>query len=137
MLASASPRRSELVALLGLPFVVEPSGYAEPPAPDRPVRLAELVTELAANKAAEVAARFPDDWVLGADTLVTLGDDIGVPLGKPADAEDARRMLSLLSGRGHFVYTGIALITPGSPREPRTVATSACRTGVWFRELSP
>ena len=109
ILASASPRRQELIALLGMPFRIMPSRYVEPPPPQVPVSLPELVMELAKQKALEVAARAEPGWVLGADTLVSLEAGVGLPLGKPTDREDARRMLHLLSGRIHFVYTGIAL----------------------------
>lgn len=118
ILASASPRRRELLALFGLPFTVEPSRFEEPPPPVEPTRLSDLVTGLAASKAGEVAARMPDSLVLGADTLVAPDAEVGVPLGKPTDADDARRMLRLLSGRTHRVYTGVALIKGGQSPIP-------------------
>lgn len=136
VLASASPRRHELIALLGIPFRIVASRYEEPPAPGHPVSLPELVMELAASKAMEVAERAEKGWVLGADTLVTLDEGFGVPLGKPADAADARRMLALLSGRDHFVYTGIALVAPRLPAETLRPITAAAKTRVWFRELT-
>src|SRR5260221_10138204 len=103
ILASASPRRRELFALLGLPYTVIASRYEEPSALTEPVPLAEFVMDLATSKAQEVAAR-ESGWVLGADTEVALEEgEFGVPMGKPADAEDARRMLRLLSGRAHLV----------------------------------
>jgi septum formation protein len=138
ILASASPRRRELIALLGLPFTVVPSRYEEPTAPTAPVALAELVTTLASEKAREVAARIGEaGLVLGADTLVTLSDGAqGIALGKPTDAPDACRMLRLLSGRAHVVHTGVALVrvsAEGAVSEPRCAAV---RTRVRFRELS-
>src|SRR5579862_9051757 len=107
ILASSSPRRRELVSLLGLPFEVVPSRYEEPSAPREPVVLPDFVIALATHKAHEVASRTQDGLVLGADTEVGPDEDRGVPLGKPADDADARRMLRQLSGRTHRVYTGI------------------------------
>lgn len=136
ILASSSPRRQELIALLGIPFLIVPSRYVEPPPPREPVCLPELVMELARQKVLEVAARAQPGWVLGADTLVSLEEGNGVPLGKPADREDARRMLTLLSGRTHYVYTGIALAPSASTSLPMQPACTAVRTGVRFREMS-
>jgi len=138
VLASASPRRRELMALFGMPFEVIPSRYEEPPPPQGPVDLASFVTELAIHKAREVAARQEAGClVLGADTLVTLETGpYGVPLGKPTDSEDARRMLRLLSGHTHSVYTGVALIAAlggGAMAEPLAVAV---QTRVRFRALT-
>jgi len=107
VLASESPRRRELLALLGVDFIVDPSGADETP----PVgAMAEEVARfLALVKAREVAARHPGAYILGADTLVAVDDLI---LGKPVDAADAARMLRLLRGRAHRVPTGVALIAP-------------------------
>ena len=128
VLASASPRRKELLEMMGV------RGFAVVPAPDGeetpPVGLspAETVKHIALGKARAVAAlRSPDDTVIAADTLVYLGDE---PLGKPAGEDDARRMLRMLSGRGHTVYTGIAVISGGEVR------TRAVATDVYFRELT-
>jgi septum formation protein len=137
-LASASPRRQELIALLGVPFTVCPSRYEEPPPPTTPVDLAAFVTTLATHKAQEVAARMEGgSLVLGADTLVTLAEEgPGVPLGKPVDREDARRMLRLLSDRDHCVYTGLALIAAlGEGRSAEPLCTSV-RTRVRFCALN-
>lgn len=137
ILASVSPRRRELLSLLGLPFTVLPSSYEEPPAPPIPVDLPAFVTELARNKARAVAQQEPDALVLGADTLVSLSvERVGVPLGKPADAADACRMLRLLSGAVHTVHTGVALyrtLPDGSLTAP---LVAAIRTEVRFRPLS-
>ena len=121
ILASASPRRSALLAALGLPFEVRPSGLAETLVPglDGPT----LTTGLALAKARDVAARLGAGpaLVLGADTLVLLD---GRPLGKPASAADARTMLAGLRGRAHEVVTGVALLeTPGG-RETSAAVTS-------------
>ena len=107
VLASGSPRRRELLGLLGIPFIVDPSGADEtPPVGATPE---EVARSLALIKAREVAARHPGAYILGADTLVTVD---GLILGKPADATDGMRMLRLLSGRAHRVPTGVALIAP-------------------------
>lgn len=123
------------MALLGLPFEVIPSRYEEPPGSGEPIVMADFVTSLAVSKAQEVAARVDaGSWVIGADTEVALDiGERGVPLGKPVDAEDARRMLRLLSGRAHRVYTGVALVhAPGS----KAPITAVERTLVRFREMT-
>lgn len=106
ILASSSPRRRELLESMGLDFEVVPSLAEEHPegGPE------EAVRQLARQKARDVARRYPQDYVLGADTLVALQ---GVSLGKPRDLEDAARMLRMLSGRWHEVFTGVCLISPG------------------------
>ena len=104
VLASASPRRQQLLAYLDVPFVVDPSTVDEPshsaPTP------AELAGTLARAKAADVAMRHMDAVVIGADTLVDLDGQV---LNKPVDQSDAIRMLTLLAGRTHCVHTGIAV----------------------------
>ncbi len=108
LLASTSPRRRELLGLLGLPFDVIASRYDEDSLSPDGLTPPDYVTRLAHGKASEVAARTEGDaLVIGADTTVILD---GETLNKPADAEDARRMLRLLSGRTHQVYTGLCLI---------------------------
>jgi nucleoside triphosphate pyrophosphatase len=107
ILASASPRRQELLARLGLPFEVRPSGIEEPLPGDIPARA--LATALARAKAADVADRLrgaaeAPTVIVGADTLVVLD---GRPLGKPASRHDARRMLRALRGRTHEVVTAV------------------------------
>jgi septum formation protein len=124
ILASQSPRRRKLLAAAGIAFdVVVPEGEDVPP--PRARRYGPLAQRLAAQKAASVAARVPG-LVLGADTIVVCE---GAVLGKPATEEEARAMLRQLSGRRHFVYTGVALIE--GPR--RLVGYE--RTEVWFRAL--
>ena len=136
ILASASPRRRELLALLGLPFEVVPSLYEEPPPPTVPIALDAFVTLLARNKAEEVAGRRESGYIIGADTLVTLASGpVGIPLGKPTDREDAARMLRLLSGAVHTVYTGVAVLRK-EPDSPLTLQSAAVQTQVRFRELS-
>ena len=104
VLASASPRRAEILRSLGIPFTVRAADLEEEPLPGETAEAA--ASRLAAEKAARVAALEPDRWVLAADTLVFLD---GMILGKPRDAEDARRMLRQLAGREHRVVTAIRL----------------------------
>ncbi|MEY3608577.1 MAG: Septum formation protein Maf [Verrucomicrobiota bacterium] len=104
ILASASPRRREILSQLGLPFTVVVAGIVEDETPDADPR--RLVGHNAALKAAWVSARFPAATVLGADTTVCLDGQV---LNKPADAAAARAMLRRLSGRTHTVHTGLAL----------------------------
>lgn len=105
ILASASPRRAELLAQAGYEFDIEPADVNE-----REISAAspsEYVQRLAVAKAQAIAERFPDDVVLAADTVVCLGEEI---LGKPIDAEHARRMLELLSGTTQIVITGVCVV---------------------------
>lgn len=104
ILASASPRRRELLASLGIPFEVMVAAVVEHEHPDTDPR--HLVAHNAALKADWVAARHPEAWVLGADTTVFIA---GKVLNKPADPTEARAMLRRLSGRTHTVFTGLAL----------------------------
>nr|MBO6295029.1 septum formation inhibitor Maf [Schwartzia sp. (in: firmicutes)] len=126
VLASASPRRQELLRQIGCTFRVVVSDAEELSGDSiSPDRLAE---ENARRKAKDVAAKESGNVpVLGADTVVAVD---GMILGKPKDAADAARMLRLLSGRQHFVYTGIALAYKGE------VYGDVVRTEVWVDELS-
>jgi len=128
ILASASPRRRELLRLLGLPFEVVPSAFEEPAPASHPDPEA-LARELALAKARDVARNHPRRWVLGADTVVWLGDRL---LGKPADASEAAAMLAALVGRTHRVTTGLALLRRGGPE-----LTAHATTEVTFRPLTP
>ncbi len=103
ILASASPRRRELLALTGLPFTVDAPDVDESCA--LPPRAA--VQELSRRKALAAAAMHPGCVILAADTLVAVDD---TALGKPRDAEDAFRMLRSLSGRWHQVFTGVSVV---------------------------
>ena len=107
VLASASPRRIELLALIGItPDRIDPADIDETPLRDEtPSRLA---ARLARTKAQAVAARAPDAVVLAADTVVAVGRRL---LEKPADAAEAEKFLRLLSGRNHRVFTGVAVAT--------------------------
>src|SRR5688572_5466965 len=114
VLASSSPRRRELLAQLGLSFTVRPADI------DEAVRAGEAPGAYVERLARAKAAAVPGEIVLAADTTVAVGGEI---LGKPRDAADARRMLELLSGREHSVFTGIA--TRSSSR--------VVQTRVWFK----
>ena len=104
ILASASPRRKELLAGIGLPFTVIPAEVTEHEDPDTDPR--EMVSHNAALKADWVAARHPEATVIGADTTVFVDRTV---LNKPRDAAEARAMLRRLSGRSHTVFTGLAV----------------------------
>ena len=109
VLASASPRRSELLRTAGVTFTVRVSDAQEHIEAGTPPH--EAVMSLARQKAEAVAKTCPDDVVIGADTVVVYE---GAILGKPADAEDAARMLRMLSGKTHDVYTGVCLVRAGN-----------------------
>src|SRR5271166_2148425 len=125
ILASASPRRSELLRNAGIPFTVEPAHVAEQPLPsEQPLQYAK---RLARDKARVMFERHSDNVVLGADTVVVVDEHL---LEKPADRNDAARMLRLLSGRAHQVITGVCLIAAGYEQ------TEAEITEVRFSPLS-
>lgn len=107
VLASASPRRQELLRNAGIPFTVQAADINETPLAGEAPR--DCAERLAREKAMAVFQSRPQDYVLGADTIVVVGDAI---LGKPRDAVDAARMLRLLSGRVHAVITGVCLVGP-------------------------
>jgi septum formation protein len=114
VLASASPRRQELLRNAGIPFTTQPADVDETPFPGESART--CAERLAKEKALKVARDHPHAHVLGADTVVVLDDQI---LNKPVDVEDAVRMLRLLSGRVHQVITGVCLVNPvGAPQPP-------------------
>ena len=104
VLASASPRRAEILRSLGIPFEVVPTDIAEETRPGETAVAA--ARRLAGEKAALAAARNPEAWVLAADTLVFLD---GATLGKPSDDGEAARMLERLAGREHGVVTAVHL----------------------------
>jgi septum formation protein len=111
VLASSSPRRSEILTAVGWPFEAHPAGVDETRLPGEPP--AEFVTRLAREKAEAVARTRLFGLVLGADTTVVVEGEI---LEKPRDEEDARRMLRRLSGRWHEVLTGVALVSAETGR---------------------
>ncbi len=127
ILASGSPRRRELLGLICQDFTVLPSGADETLRAGAPLG-AEIV-RLAADKARDVLGKTGGARaVIGADTMVVLD---GVPMGKPRDEADARRMLRALSGRTHEVLTGVAVATDDGAVDARLSATS-----VTFYELT-
>jgi septum formation protein len=114
ILASASPRRKDLLTDLGVRFQVLPSSVEETPLEGETP--AAQVRRLAEAKARDVARTVSGSWVLGADTIVVIDGEI---LGKPETIEDAVRMLSTLANRIHTVYTGYALVDPTPPHHAR------------------
>jgi septum formation protein len=126
VLASASPRRAQLLRDAGIPHRVAPVDVDESILPGETP--ADHVRRLASLKASAGAQAHPGDLVLGADTVVVLDGDI---LGKPRDANDAQRMLRALSGRAHEVYTGVAIAGGG-----RVVSAVELAT-VWMGALTP
>lgn len=122
ILASASPRRRELLASIGVEFDVLPSDVPEVhrdgEAPE------EYVARLSRDKAAALASRHPERWVIAADTTVLLGEQL---LEKPVDAPDAVRMLGTIAGRTHIVYTGVTLEHAASGYRDTRVAESEVR----------
>ena len=128
VLASTSPRRRELLGLLGLPYEIIPSSYDEEAVDPNTLTPSDYVIQLARGKASEVAARLDADaLVIGADTTVVLD---GRYLNKPVNPADAARMLRALSGRTHEVYTGLCLV------HGDTVVTDFARTEVTFDTLT-
>ena len=128
VLASASPRRLELLAQIGLtPDAVDPADVDETPGRDETPR--RMVARLAVAKALAVAARHPGACVLAADTTVAVGRRI---LGKPEAEADARRMLALVSGRAHRVFTGVAVAAPDGRLVERVAETR-----LHFKRLTP
>jgi nucleoside triphosphate pyrophosphatase len=127
ILASSSPRRRELLKQAGIPYTIEPAEADESALPGEMPR--SHVKRLALLKARTIAARHKNGLVLGADTVVVVDGEI---LGKPASKAEAKRMLTLISGRAHEVLTGIALVDAGTGR-----ATSAAeKTKVFVKPLS-
>jgi septum formation protein len=130
ILASASPRRRELLTQAGYHFDVQASSVTESRRPEEDA--IRFATRLAREKAEEVFARHRPAIVLGADTVVVCDGEV---MGKPADPADAERMLLLLSGRTHHVVTGVAVVWGSSPSPAVEVAAEL--TQVTMRTLSP
>ena len=128
ILASGSPRRRLLLNQLGLKFNIHVSDVEETFNPDDKPEI--IVQKLAEKKAGAVAPEYPDSLTLAADTIVVLNGEI---LGKPIDQKDASRMLALLSGKQHYVYTGISLMHPVSKRSVQAFAS----TKVTFAQMTP
>jgi len=127
ILASSSPRRAQLLKLIGLEFEIIESKLNER---DEVYTVPEVhVLELAEKKARKVAENISDAIIVGADTIVVLNNQM---LGKPRTANEARAMLRKLSGKTHTVYTGLAIIDKPS----ENVISDYERTRVTFRELN-
>ncbi|HEX9405666.1 MAG TPA: Maf family protein [Thermoanaerobaculia bacterium] len=122
ILASSSPRRRELLASIGLEFDVAPSHIPEErregEAPE------EYVARLSREKARAIAQKYPERWIIAADTTVALDD---IVLEKPVDADDAKRMLATIAGKTHIVYTGVTLTRENPHSIDTHVATSEVR----------
>jgi septum formation protein len=127
VLASASPRRKELLTQIHLTFEVEPSKYAE----NVKTKLAPeaLVRFLSREKAKAIAPKYPDSLIIAADTIGVIHGQV---IGKPETPEAARRMLCLLSGKTHVVITGFTILDTGSGR----MLTRTVKTEVTFRKLT-
>lgn len=118
ILASQSPRRRELLEMLGYPFEVKVSEAEEKITSTNPAQVTE---ELSCQKAETVAEMIQEGLVIGADTVVSQDNKI---LGKPMDRQDAREMIQILQGRNHKVYTGVTVIERKAGREVRRVTFS-------------
>jgi septum formation protein len=127
VLASQSPRRKELLAILGMPFTVVPSFIDETPAPGEDPET--FVVRVAREKGIEVASRVSQSVVISADTVVVIDGEI---LNKPVDKEDAVRMLRKLSGREHVVLTAVTIVN----QVKRESLDGLDRTSVWFTTLT-
>lgn len=119
ILASGSPRRRELLADLGLDFEVHPSA-ADEPQPDENEKPLDYAKRMAELKTLDVAKSFTGKVVLGADTIVVLGDEI---MGKPADESDALAKLTALSGKTHQVISAFCLVLPDGSTITEAVTT--------------
>jgi septum formation protein len=117
ILASASPRRQELLRNAGIPFIAQPADVDETPHPDEDART--CAERLAREKALAISSIHPGSLVLGADTVVVVD---GTILNKPVDQADAVRMLRMLSGRAHEVITAVCLVQPIST-EPMSASS--------------
>src|SRR2546426_8817151 len=127
VLASQSPRRKELLSVLGVPFIVVPASIEEIPLPGETPEA--FVVRAAREKGMEVASRVSQSVILSADTIVTIDDEI---LGKPEDEEDAFRMLRKLSGRDHCVYTAVTVVN----QMRHEILNGLDRTRVWLKSLT-
>jgi septum formation protein len=122
ILASTSPRRRELLALLGIPFDVKSPSFEEQLVVGRPA--IEQVQSFAQGKAQSVARQEPEAIVLGSDTVIELNHHV---LGKPADLAEARTMLWRLAGRDHHVLTAVALVCSARAIDIVALSTSVVR----------
>jgi len=127
LLASHSPRRKELLEQAGIDLQVVPSDIDEENVSIKNPE--EYVIELSYLKAEKVSRAHPDSWILGADTIVVIEDQI---LGKPESEDHATEMLRLLSNREHLVFTGFCIMN----KQKETIIKNAVETKVYFKTLS-
>jgi septum formation protein len=127
LLASSSPRRRQLLAQIGLPFIVKPSHIEEDESNNDPARHTLLLAE---EKAKTVIPDSGMQWVLGADTVVVIDREV---LGKPVNTTEAVSMLTRLSGRKHDVITGFCILDASG----RVASSEAVSTQVVFKDLEP
>jgi septum formation protein len=127
ILASASPRRKELLDKIGLVFKVDPSDYPEDLVSH--MKPEELVINISQNKARAVASKYPDAIIIAADTIGVIGKQV---LGKPHTGPDAIATLKLLSGRSHRVITGITVLDSKSGK----IFSRTVQTRVYFKKLT-
>jgi len=127
ILASASPRRKQILTMLGIPFSISPSEIEEKLT--QGLKPIEQVENLSRQKAEVVATKFHGALILAADTMVAVGDDV---IGKPKNAEDAKRMLKRFSGRQHSIVTGFTVLDTDTKKH----ITKSTETKIWFRKMT-
>ena len=127
ILASASPRRKEILSLTGLRFRVEPSDYEE--TLDNAIKPHKLAKRLSLEKARAIAGKYRDALIIAADTFIVFR---GKLLGKPHTSKEARKMLRLLNGKSHSVITGYTMLDTGTGQK----ITRSVETKVWFKKMS-
>jgi len=127
ILASASPRRKQLLEQIGLTFEVEPSNYEEHLTPG--IKPHELAKKISLGKAREVASRHKNAIVIGADTFILLGNQI---LGKPQTKNEARKMLETINGKPHSVITGSCIIDSNTNK----TLSKSVETKVYIKKLT-
>jgi septum formation protein len=126
ILASGSPRRHAFLNALGLSYAIHVADIDEESREGEPPH--DLVARLSREKARAVAAAHPEATVIGADTIVTLDEEL---LGKPAGPAEAAEMLRRLRGRAHVVYSGVTVCVPGGPSRTTVVGST-----VWMRDYT-
>lgn len=127
VLASASPRRKEILSITGLPFFVDPSGYEEEL--DHTVNPHDLAKDLSQGKALNIAGKYRNALIIAADTFIVFN---GRLLGKPHTRAEAQKMLILLNGRSHSVITGYTVLDTSTGKK----ITRSVETTVWFKKMS-
>jgi septum formation protein len=128
ILASESPRRRDILESVGLKFKIVPAYVNEDYLAGESPR--EHVKRLSCDKAMVIASRYPEAWVLGADTIVVID---GIILGKPKNKAQAKKMLQRLSGREHKVFTGFSIASIAS----KVFQTKVIQSAVKFKTISP